>query len=84
MPFFSVRQLRDATDPTRAAFQEVTRGVMHLEDVELRMMAKGHTIEIVSYQSHPIAEVLGLGGPVLEPVAAARITIGQARLEREP
>lgn len=84
VPFFSVRQLRDATDPTRAAFQEVTRGVMHLEDVELRMMAKGHTIEIVSYQSHPIAEVLGLGGPVLEPVAAARITIGQARLEREP
>jgi uncharacterized protein with NAD-binding domain and iron-sulfur cluster len=84
VPFFSVRQLRDGTDPTRAAFQEVTRGVMHLEDVELRMMAKGHTIELVSYESHPIAKMLGLGGPVLEPVVAARITVGQARLEREP
>jgi uncharacterized protein with NAD-binding domain and iron-sulfur cluster len=84
VPFFSVRQLRDGTDPTRAAFQEVTRGVMHLENVDLRMMAKGHTIELVSYESHRIAEILGLGGPVLEPVAAARITVGQARLEREP
>jgi len=83
VPFFSVRQLRDGTDPTRAAFQEVTRGVMHLENVDLRMMAKGHTVELLGYESHPIAKMLGLGGPILEPVAAARITVGQARLERE-
>jgi uncharacterized protein with NAD-binding domain and iron-sulfur cluster len=84
VPFYSVRQLRDATDPTRAVFQEVTRGVMHLENVDLRMMAKGHTIEIKSYESHPIAKMLGLGGPILQPVAAARITVAQARLQREP
>jgi len=84
IPFFSVRQLRDGVDPTRAAFQEVTRGVMHLENVDLRMLAKGHTIELVNHASHPIAELLGLGGPLLTPVASVRITIGEARLEREP
>lgn len=84
MPFFSLRQLRDLTDPTRATFQEVTRGVMHLENVDLRMMAKGHTIEIVKHASHPIAECLGLAGNLLTPVAALRIKIDRATLAAEP
>lgn len=81
--FFSLRQLRDGADPTRAAFQEVTRGLMRLGKVDLQVLPKGHTIQLAKYESHPIAQCLGLAGGPLRPVVALRARIDEATLVRE-
>ena len=82
--FFSLRQLRDRMDPTRAAFQEVTRGRMRLGQVQLQPMAEGHTIEIMSYASHRIARLLGLAEGPLTPAAQLKVHIDEATLDSEP
>ena len=56
---------------------------MQLGEVNLRTMAKGHTLSIASFASHPIAESLGLGANPIIPVTAARIEVDQATLVAE-
>jgi uncharacterized protein with NAD-binding domain and iron-sulfur cluster len=81
--FFSRRQLRDARDPTRAAFDEVTFARMDLGDVSLRRPSGRHTIEIVEHESHPIVRSLGLASGLIRPVAELEIHVEQATLQRE-
>lgn len=80
--FFSVRQLRDGREPTRAAFQEMTCGRMDLGEVALRRPSMHHTIEIVEHASHPIAQQLGLAHGPLEPIAEIEVHVDKATLER--
>lgn len=78
--FFGVRELRDLRDPTRAAFRELTCGVMHLGKIELQAFANGHTIEIVEYESHPLAAMFGLAPGLLRPTAALKLHVDEATL----
>jgi uncharacterized protein with NAD-binding domain and iron-sulfur cluster len=80
--FFSVRQLRDGREPTRAAFQEITCGRMDLGEVALRRPSMRHTIEIVPHASHPVAQQLGLASGLIKPVAELEVHIDKATLER--
>jgi uncharacterized protein with NAD-binding domain and iron-sulfur cluster len=81
--FFSVRQLRDGQDPTRASFQEITCGRMDLGEVDVRPSSKRHTIEIVEHESHPVARELGLASSVITPVAELEVRVDRATLVRE-
>jgi hypothetical protein len=82
--FFSVRQLRAASDPSMASTSEITRGRMRLGKVAIEPFAKSHTIEIVPRQSHPIVQLFGFSGASLRPVASAKIHVDEASLDVEP
>jgi hypothetical protein len=81
--FFALRQLRDRADPTRAVFQELTRGRMRLGKVEMQALPDAHTVEIMPHDSHPIARLLGLASGILTPVAQVKIHIDEATLDSE-
>lgn len=81
--FFSLRQLRDGKDPARAAFHEVTCARMDLGEVSVRSPSNRHTIEIVKYDSHRIADELGLASGLIKPAAELEVHIDRATLERE-
>jgi hypothetical protein len=78
--FFGVRELRDLRDPTRAAFRELTCGVMHLGKIEIQALTNGHTIEIVEYESHPLAKTFGFAPGPLRASAALKLHVDQATL----
>lgn len=82
--FFSLRQLRDAGDPTRAAFQEITRGRMRVRSVTVEETAARHRVTIEPHASHPIAELLGLPRGPITARAQLRLHIDAATLDVAP
>jgi len=62
VPMVFLKQLRDATDPTKACYQAVIEAPAHLEKWHAGGFTHPHDITIADTDSHPIVKECGLGG----------------------
>jgi hypothetical protein len=65
VPMIFLKQVRDATDPTKACYQAVIEAPAHLQKFERGWFTHPHDVTITPADSHPIVKECGLAGPTV-------------------